>query len=241
MFSRLIGSRFNKIDYFKELDSEDYKDRSKTPNVHLDNTFQAYAKYRKAVYDFVYKSRRQSIDARIFTDMVFSHIKDDIKNNNEYSVKDKLNIWFSLYEQFDHHKNSNETMASRLKDYQDFVSKLAVGQADLDKAQDAHFAFAAGQVIEYVIQKSKTDNKSYQLLEPYLQQSKCIEFKRALANDIARYKHAINDNETRFKNVCAFVQTYETERNLKELLPEILAGVFAKNEFFSSQYEKKEN
>ncbi|HMP30845.1 MAG TPA: hypothetical protein PKD85_14660 [Saprospiraceae bacterium] len=79
------------------------------------------------------------------------------------------------------------------------------------------------------------------MLEPYLQQAKCSEFKRALANDIARYKHAINDNETRFKNVCAFVQTYDTDRNLKELLPEILAGVFAKNEFFTTPYEKKEN
>ena len=241
VFSWLIGSRFNKIDYFKDLDSEDYKDISKTPNVHLDNTFQAFAKYRKAVYDYVYKSRRQSIDARIFTDMVFCRIKDDIKNNNEYSVKDKLNMWYSLYENFNHNKNNNVTMASKLKDYQDFVSKLAVGKADLDSANDAHFAFAAGQVIEYVIQKSKTDNKSYQLLEPYLQQAKCSEFKRALANDIARYKHAINDNETRFKNVCAFVQTYDTDRNLKELLPEILAGVFAKNEFFTTPYEKKEN
>ncbi|HMT71248.1 MAG TPA: hypothetical protein PKD16_13870 [Saprospiraceae bacterium] len=233
VFKSLLQSKYLRLDYFSELKSDDYES--------LNNTFQAYAKYRKAVYDFVYKSRRQSIDAHIFTDMVFSHIKDDIKNNNEYSVKDKLNIWFSLYEQFDQNKNNNVTMASKLKDYQDFVSKLAVGQADLDKAQDSHFAFAAGQVIEYVIQKSKTDNKSYQLLEPYLQQAKCNEFKRALANDIARYKHAINDNETRFKNVCAFVQTYDTDRNLKELLPEILAGVFAKNEFFSSQYEKKEN
>lgn len=233
VFKSLLQSKYLKLDYFSDLKTDDYES--------LSNTFQAYAKYRKAVYDFVYKSKRQGIDARIFTDMVFSHIKDDIKNNTEYSIKDKLNIWFSLYEYFDHNKNNNVTMASKLKDYQDFVSKLAVGQADLDKAEDTHFAFAAGQVIEYVIQKSKTDNKSYQLLEPYLQQAKCAEFKRALANDIARYKHAINDNETRFKNVCAFVQTYETGRNLKELLPEILAGVFAKNEFFTTQYEKKEN
>jgi len=233
VFKSLLQNKYLKLEYFSNLKSDDYEK--------YDNTFQAYAKYRKAVYDFVYKSRRQGIDARIFTDMVFSHIKDDIKNNNEYSIKDKLNIWFSLYENFDHNKNNNVTMASKLKDYQEFVSKLAVGQADLDNAQDTHFAFAAGQVIEYVIQKSKTDNKSYQLLEPYLQQSKCTEFKKALANDIARYKHAINDNETRFRNVCAFVQTYDTDRNLKELLPEILAGVFSKNEFFTTLYEKKEN
>ncbi|HMS66549.1 MAG TPA: hypothetical protein PKD18_00335 [Saprospiraceae bacterium] len=235
IFKSLLQSKYLRLDYFSDLKKEDYEG--------INNTFQAYAKYRKTVYDYVYKSKRQGIDTHIFTDMVFSHIKDDIKNNNEYSVKDKLNIWFSLYEKFDQNKNNNnhKTMASKLKEYQEFVANLAISRADLDKANDTEFAFAAGQVIEYIIQKSKTDNKSYQLLEPYLQQAKCSEFKRALANDVARYKHAINDNETRFKNVCAFVQTYETDRNLKELLPEILAGVFAKNEFFSAQYEKKEN
>lgn len=228
----LLQNKYLKLDYFSDLKHDEYDSKS--------NTFQAYAKYRKAVYDFIYKSKRESIDTRIFSDMVFSHIKDDIKNDNGYSIKEKLNIWFSLYEKFDLHnsKQNTITMASKLKDYQDFVSKLAAGQADLDKADDTHFAFAAGQVIEYVIQKSRSDNKSYQLLEPYLQQSKCTEFKKALANDIARYKHAINDNEWRFKNVCAFVQTWDTDKNMKELLPEILAGVFAKNEFFTFKIEQ---
>lgn len=234
IFKPLLQSKYLRLDYFSDLKKDDYEG--------LNNTFQAYAKYRKAVYDFVYKSKRQGIDARIFSDMVFSHIKDDIKNDNGYGVKEKLNIWFSLYELFDNDFNNNNsiTMASKLKDYQDFVSKLAVGQADTDKATDAQFAFAAGQVIEYVIQKSKTDNKSYALLEPYLQQAKCSEFKKALTNDIARYKHAINDNEWRFKNVCAFVNTWETEQNMKDFLPEILAGVFAKNEFFTVKIEKEE-
>jgi len=232
IFNSLLQSKYLKFDYFVELKKDDYEG--------LDNTFQSYVKYRKAVYDFVYKSKRQGIDARIFSDMVFSHIKDDIKNNNEYGVKDKLNIWYSLYEKFDpDNKNKNITMASKLKDYQDFVAKLAIGQADLNKADDAHFAFAAGQVIEYVLQKSKSDNKSYQLLEPYLQQSKCSEFKKALSNDIARFKHAIEDNEYRFKNACSFVLAWETERNMKELLPEILSGVFAKNEFFTIKIEKE--
>jgi len=233
VFIRLIGNKYHKIDYFKKLDNEDYKDRKKTPNLHWDYTFQSFVKHRKSIYDFIYKSKRQGIDKHVFYDMAFSRIKDDIKNNNEYSIKEKLNIWFSLCEKFDNHKNNELSMASKLKDYQDFVAKLAVRQIDVDNAKDTHFAFAAGQVIEYIIQKSKSNNKSYQLLEPYLQQSKCAEFKKALANDIARYKHAINDNETRFKNVCAFVQTYETSSNMKDLLPEILAGVFAKNEFFS--------
>lgn len=228
VFKPLLQSKYLRLDYFNELKNEDYE--------HLGNTFQTYSKYRKTVYDFVYKSKRQGIDEHIFSDMVFSHIKDDLKQNNGYSIKEKLNIWFSLYENFRPKNRKNEiTMASKLKDYQAFVARLSMGEADTDTATDADFAFAAGQVIDYVLSKSKSDDKSYQLLEPYLQQAKCQEFKRAIANDIARYKHAINDSEWRFKAVCDFVLTYETGANMKELMPEILAGVFSKCQFFNKK------
>ena len=226
VFKPLIQSKYLRLDYFGELKNEDYE--------HLRHTFQAYTKYRKAVYDFVYKSKKQGIDEHIFSDMVFSHIKDDLKQNNGYSIKEKLNIWFSLYEHFQPKNHKNKvTMASKLKHYQAFVARLSMGEADTNTATDADFAFAAGQVIDYVLSKSKSDDKSYQLLEPYLQQAKCQEFKRAIANDIARYKHAITDSESRFKAVCDFVLTYETTVNMKELMPEILAGVFSRCQFFN--------
>lgn len=234
VFKPLLQSKYLRLDYFGELKSEDYE--------HLGNTFQAYTKYRKAVYDYVYKSKRQGIDEYIFSDMVFSHIKDDLKQNNGYSIKEKLNIWFSLYEHFQpKNRKNNISMASKLKHYQEFVARLSMGEADTDTATDADFAFAAGQVIDYVLSKSKSEDKSYQLLEPYLQQAKCQEFKRAIANDIARYKHAINDSEWRFKAVCDFVLTYETTANMKELMPEILAGVFSKRQFFNKKEISTQN
>ena len=171
--------------------------------------------------------------------MVFSRIKDDLRQNNGYSIKEKLNIWYSLYENFNNNnKNNDLTMASQLKKYQTFVAQLSMGKIDADNATDAEFAFAAGQVIDYILDKSQAQDKSYQLLEPYLQQAKCQEFKRAIANDVSRYKHAIKDNETRFKSVCDFVLTYETAVNMKELMPEILAGVFSKCQFFQKDENK---
>jgi CRISPR-associated protein Csh1 len=231
VFKSLIQSKYLKVDYFGELKRDDYEG--------LAYTFQSFSKYRKAVYDFVYKSKRQSIDEHIFYDMVFSHIKDDLRQNNGYSIKEKLNIWFSLYEKFNiHNKNIKISMANQLKNYQAFVAQLSMDKIDTDNATDKEFAFAAGQVIDYVLGKSQAQDKSYQLLEPYLQQAKCQEFKRAIANDIARYKHAINDSETRFKSVCDFVLTYNTDVNMKELMPEILAGAFSKCQFFHKDENK---
>lgn len=231
VFKPLLQSKYLRLDYFSELKKDDFEG--------LGNTFQTYSKYRKTVYDFVYKSKRQGIDEYIFTDMVFSHIKDDLKQNNSFSIKEKLNIWFSLFEEFKHNKQENGiTMASQLKKYHEFVAQLSMGKIDVDKATDKEFAFAAGQVIDYLLGKSQAQDKSYQLLEPYLQQAKCQEFKRAISNDIARYKHAINDGETRFKSVCDFVLTYDTTVNMKELMPEILAGAFSKCQFFHKDEDK---
>lgn len=238
VFKNIIGNKYNSIDYFKDLDNEDYKDYSK--NKHSDNTFYAYSKYRKGVYDFVYKSKRQAIDKNAFYDMVFSGIQDNLKQNNEYALKDKLNMWFSLNSKFDLNKtNKLIDMASKLKEYQQFVTDLAENKPDIEILTDEQFAFAAGQVIDYILKKSKSADQSFKLLEPYLQQSKCEQFKSVIANDFARYKHENYSN--RFKAVADDVLSYETSVDLKKLLPEILAGIFSPNQLFPFKKDNSNN
>lgn len=222
VFKQLLQNKYMQLHYFKELDKKDYNGRNRT--------FNTYSKFRKAVYDFVYRSQRQSVDGPMFDEMVFNGIHDDIKQNNSYGIKEKLNIWYSLYHYFNHKKDIN--MASNLKSYQTFVSDLTEQKADIDKASDREFAFAAGQLIYYIIRKSRSDDKSFILLEPYLQKSKCSELKMAISNDFARYKH---ENFSRnFERVASFVLSYETNANMKELLPELLSGIFATNQLFST-------
>ena len=225
VFRPLIQSKFLRIDYFGDLKKKEYEK--------LELTFISYCKYRKAVYDYVYKSRRNTIDGHIFDEMVFNAIKDDIKNNKDFKVKEKLNIWYSIYEYFN--TNNKINMVNKLKDYQDFVAAI-VADEPLTDITDEKFAFAAGQVIEYILSKSKSADNSYYLLEPYLQQSKCVEFKRAIANDFGRYKH--ENFSKNFERVAAFVLSYETSANLKHLLPQILSGVFSRNQLFSTNPSK---
>lgn len=222
VFKLLIQSKYLRVDYFGDLNKEDY--------AKLDMTFISYSKYRKVVYDFVYKSQRNIISGNIFYEMAFNSILDDVKNSNEYGVKEKLNIWYSLYEYFNPKQKIN--MINKLKEYQDFVGAI-IADEPLTDITDESFAFAAGQVIEYILSKSKSADNSFNLLEPYLQQSKCSEFKKAIANDFGRYKH--ENFSKNFEKVAAFVLSYETDTNLKHLLPQILSGVFAKNKLFSTK------
>lgn len=218
----LIQSKYHRVDYFGDFNKEDY--------AKLDMTFSSYSKYRKAVYDFVYKSQRNTISGNIFYEMVFNSVLDDVKNNNGYGIKEKLNTWYSLYEYFNPKQKKN--MVNKLKEYQDFVAAI-IAEESLPNITDEKFAFAAGQVIEYILSKSKSADNSYNLLEPYLQQSRCSELKKAIANDFGRYKH--ENFSKNFEKVAAFILSYETDTNLKHLLPQILSGVFAKNQLFSTK------
>ena len=220
-----IQNKYLRVDYFGDLIKDDY--------AKLDLTFSSFSRYRKAIYDYVYKSQRNTIDGHIFDEMVFNAIKDDIKNNNDYGIKEKLNIWYSLYDYFNTKNKIN--MVNKLKDYQDFVAAILADEA-LTDITDEKFAFAAGQVINYILSKSKSADNSYNLLEPFLQQSKCVEFKRAIANDFGRYKH--ENFSKNFEKVAAFVLSYETAANLKNLLPQILSGIFSKNQLFSTNLSK---
>lgn len=222
VFRQLLQNKYLRLDYFSDLNKDDYEKK--------DLTFISYSKFRKSVYDFVYKSQRQAVDGSMFDKMVFNGIKDDIKQGNEYGVKEKLNIWYSAYNFFNSKNKIN--MASKLESYQRFVDDLTNETAKVGDASDAQFAFAAGQVIYYILEKSKSDDNSYQLLEPYLQKAKCTELKQAIANDFARYKH--ENFSKNFERVAAFVLSYDTQNNIKHLLPELLSGIFAKNQLFSN-------
>lgn len=235
VFNVLVGSKYKKIDYFNDLDTKGYEK--------MENTFLAYTKYRKAIYDFVYKSKRNSIQENAFSEMVFNGIKDDLKADQPFQIKNKLNIWFSLYEKFNLNNNFNleKTMASKLKEYQQFVDELAKNEANINDVSPEKFAFAAGQVIYYIFTKSKSEESGYQRLEPYLRQSNTKEFKKAIANDFAKYKHENYSNK--FKNVASFVLTYmiDDAYNLKNLLPEILAGIFAEQKLFGDKSNSEKN
>lgn len=221
----LVQSKYHRVDFFGDLNKDDY--------TKLDLTFSSFSKYRKAIYDFVYKSQRSSIGGHAFYEMVFNSTLDNVKNGNDYGIKEKLNIWYSLFDYFNPQENIN--MVNKLKEYQDFV-RAVIDEEEPIGISDEKFAFAAGQIIEYILSKSKSADNSFNLLEPYLQQSKCTEFKKAIANDFSRYKH--ENFSKNFEKVAAFVLSYETDANLKHLLPQILAGAFAKNQLFSSNSSK---
>jgi CRISPR-associated protein Csh1 len=220
--------------YFDDIDPQYCK---------TDNTFLLVMKYRKTLYDFVYKSNRTGFTQKAFKDVLLTGLLDDIKldkyENNRHSedltIRQKLNILFSLYQNFQPFKQDTRFMPTQILELRQGMEALASGETSL--TTDEQFAFTVGQVIFYILFKSKSSDKSYSRLEPFLQMTDTGRLKQAIIKIFNTYKH--ENFSKRFSNPFAQVMAFTTNTTLKELMPLMLAGYFSKNQLFGEKREEE--
>lgn len=97
---------------------------------------------------------------------------------------------------------------------------------------DEEFAYAAGQLIYYLVNQSEAANRTYAVLEPFLQKTNVDQLQLAIARTLDQYKHAITMYrfyQGRFENLSSKIYSYDNSVKVKPLLPYILAGFFAEN------------
>ena len=214
-----------------------------------DTIVDLFYKYRKAFYDFVYKSKRQAITFTMFNDVMKNSILDDIKHdkdtNKTYRIKEKLNIWFSLYNYFEATKNL-ENMVNKTKQLFERLKTIAKPKNTNERIiTNDEFAFAAGQLIRTILNKSESGERSHALLEPFLQKTQDDKFKLAIARAFENYKHAFkfyrgDDTRYEFDKIMSKVMGFETKENIKNLLPIILAGYFSETIFKKDESNNNE-
>lgn len=193
-------------------------------------------RFRKAFYDYIYKSQRQTITSIMFDEIMLTSIFCDLRQDEnkdgyhtkENEIKEKLNIWFSLYNRFSNQSKNREDMANTFKTLLERVENIANNDSELlDENNVGEFLFAAGQVIYFLLSKSKTSNPTHALLEPFLQKSNAVQLQNAIANSINMYKHEISFYKDRFERLAGQVLAFDTNENLKNYQRYLLAGYFA--------------
>lgn len=228
--------------WLKYFDDMDAKPEFGATDVIVD----LFYKYRKTFYDFVYKSKRQAITFNMFDDMMKQSILDDIKHDKDgdktLRIKEKLNIWFSFYNYFNHNKKL-DNMVNKTEQLFERIKQIAK-EDDQRIATNDEFAFAAGQLIRTILNKSESGERSHALLEPFLQKTQDDKFKLAIARAFENYKHAFkfykgDDKRYEFDKIMSEVMGFETKENLKNLLPIILAGYFSETIFKKDKESKK--
>jgi len=196
-----------------------------------DVMYQMIMKYRNAIYNYIYKSSLNSITNLMFDDMLYHSILsniqgDEIKGKLEWNnnIKKKLNIWFSLYHQFNLNQKTNN-MASKVPELTSKIRSIAKGEGIIETPEE--FAFGAGQIVSYLIDRSEASNKTYAMLEPYLQKVKSNHLQDAIAQTVAMYKHDIGIYKGKFEQLASNVLTDDFNTEMKPLLKFFLAGCFS--------------
>ncbi|PIQ29322.1 MAG: hypothetical protein COW63_13910 [Bacteroidetes bacterium CG18_big_fil_WC_8_21_14_2_50_41_14] len=234
------GEQFT-YNYFNDIDPNYISGGDEIANLIL--------RFRKAFYDYIYKSRKQAVTSTMFDEIMLTSIVCDLKHDEfkdnyhtkETSIKEKLNIWFSLYNNFSNHPNNRENMMNTFKTLLEKTEQVANDDNILlDENNVGEFLFAAGQVIYFLLSKSKTSNPSHALLEPFLQKSNTPQLQNAIANAVNAYKHEISFYKDRFERLASQVLAFNTSENLKNNQRYLLAGYFAPSVIYKSTKEKEE-
>lgn len=201
--------------------------------------------YRKSIYDFIYKSRQQAITSKMFHEIMWNSIFDDVKHDQKTEkttrIKEKLNIWFSFYQYFNNQKQ--EDMASKIPELLARCKLIANSDNEYLSDDPKEFAFAMGQVIYFLFTKSVAANKKHSLLEPFLQKTTAEQLQMAVSNLIGTYKHELDFGQGRFERLSKEVLAYETDVNMKKIQRYILAGYFAQPVIFekTNKIEESQN
>ncbi|GMQ31127.1 hypothetical protein [Algoriphagus confluentis] len=211
------------IRYFDDMD----------PKYYRPSLYTLILKYRKPVYDFIYKSMRSSIGRYQFEDICLIGILDDLKEGKEYAIKSKLNIYFSLHQYFDENKNPS-IMPSKIDEHKALMAKV-VSEEATHFDSDEGYAFGAGQLIYFLLSKSEAGDRTHAVLEPFLQKTNHTHFNEAIAAILLKYKHAIGFDFKRFNKLASEVLDYIPQKGLSELRPFMLAGYFCPNILFQSK------
>ena len=203
-------------------------------------TYILVMKYRRAFYNFIYKSDRTAITERIFDEILLAGVLDDIRldeikngyHTEKLNILEKMNIWFSLSGQFDiNHKKNRETMENLIHRHKAFMADFVKGKASI--AQEDEFAFALGQLIYYLFSKSETNDRGYRRLEPFMQQRSMLSLQSALRKLFDRHKHEVYSKE--FKRVFSEVMDCESTVDMEKYIKSMLSGFFADNMLFGEK------
>lgn len=212
--------------YFDELDAKYSKSAV---------LFQLVLDYRRAFYDYIYKSRRNAVTAELFRRVLMQSIRDGIRRDeieNGYHTQEryllrKLNLLISLHGHFDgdfqKSTNMQETITAvpaHLERVLDNDDEKTVVHLENQK----QFAYLAGQTLRYLFGKMNTDTVPHSQLDGYLNKRTTKDLTNALAKLFARYTHVKFSN--RFATAMSELMAYGGDQDEPVDTTMLLAGYF---------------
>jgi len=155
------------------------------------------------------------VNRKFADDFIIYHLRQD----REYKAKEALNLKLSLL------KYEGDEM-----DIKQSLQKIEKKIETLEELTNEEFFILSGQIIKYLLEKSKKSDKKADMIEPFLRAGKSRKLKQEIETLFFTYKHELPLNFKKFNNALALVESYE--KNEKVQKDKLLVGILSENIFF---------
>ncbi len=155
------------------------------------------------------------INKKYADEFMLNHLRQDRFNK----AKEALNLKLSLLAYEGEEVNIKQTLRN-------IEQKLE----SLEELTNEEFFVLSGQIIKYLLDKSKKSDKKAYMIEPYLRAGKTKKLKQEIETLFFTYKHEIPLNFKKFNNALALIEGYETDEKVQK--DKLLVGLLSENIFY---------
>ena len=183
---------------------------------------------RTSIFAWLYKGREENIDY-ILQRVCFDMVKNSLQNGYTKKIKQQFNLMCSLKEYF-----GGNNMADKYHDIRNALREKINQRQDCEIKSDMEYFYAVGQLVDYFISLSRTQNRVHSLGNPFFNATSDDVIKRRLHQYFMKYNYLIKRAGQRFNRLYAMVSGYLPDGKVNQ--EDIVAGYISGNLI----YEKKE-
>jgi len=156
-----------------------------------------------------------------------SFVIEHLRQNREYKAKESLNLKISLL----------QYKGEKVMDIRAVQNKVIekLENSNYDGLDSDSFFYLSGQVIKYLLSKSKSGKKDADMLEPFLRAKNVKKLKDEIKFTFFKYKHEIGLNQNKFNNALALITAYDKEGTIDS--DSLLVGILSQNLFYMKKEE----
>lgn len=187
---------------------------------------------RETLFNWIYKGIDNNV-FQVLNKVSLNIIKGSIKNGYICKAIHQFNLRWSLINYFKGAKD----MADIIYDIKDCL-RAKINANITDKLDDDNeYYFAVGQLVNYLLSKSKAKKKPHSLANSFINEKNNSEIKQKLRKLYGKYSYDVDMNGKRFNNLYAMIIGYLPEGKVNQDL--IVGGYLSNNLIYESNREKK--
>lgn len=234
LINEIFFSKFLRTNYFMDISAINVKDSTLKQNIIM---------YRNAIFDWVYKGIDNNFSI-VEEKFALSLIKNSIQSDDKYKLraKSQLNLHWSLKDYFfkTKGKQGGNTMVDTAIKVRENVKEKVLSKNEVTMpSNDEEYYYAVGQLLSYLIFKSRAGKKMQSMVNPVLNAKRDNVIKMRLFQLYKKYNYDISIYNYHMKNLYAMILGYKPKNKVNQEM--ILFGYLDENILLKSNAKNVSN